>query len=86
MGEIERANQRLRQEQLSLTINTVLHIKHFTRLNEDALLQVAAPAQARIVWADPPSDGALAKMLSLHQRIDSTIVPTAAVAPRRRAA
>jgi hypothetical protein len=84
MGEIERANQRLRQEQLSLTINTVLHIKHFKRLNEDALLQVAAPAQARIVWADPPSDGAPAKMLSLHQRIDSAIVPAAAVASATR--
>jgi hypothetical protein len=80
MGEIERANQRLRQEQLSLTINTVLHDKHFARLKEDALLQMAAPAQARIVWADPPVGGAPAQMLSLHQRIDSAIVPTAAVA------
>ena len=54
MGDIERANQRMRQVQLSLAVNTVLHVKHFSRLTEDALLQVAAPAQARIVWATPP--------------------------------
>ena len=84
MGEIERANQRLRQEQLSLAINSVLHIRHFSRLNENALLQVAAPAQARIVWADPPSAGAPAKLRSLHQRLAGTVVPTAAVASAMR--
>ncbi len=84
MGEIERANQRLRQEQLSLTINSVLHIKHFKRLNADALLQVAAPAQGRIVWADPPDGGTPAELLSLHQRIANAIVPAAAVASATR--
>lgn len=84
MGEIERANQRLRQEQLSFTINTVLHVKHFSRLKEDALLQMAAPAQARIVWADPPSNGAPPKMLSFQQRIANGIVPAAAVGAATR--
>jgi hypothetical protein len=80
MGEIERANQRLRQEQLSLTINTVLHVKHFARLGEDALLQVAAPAQARIVWADPPQpDGTPTKPLSLQQRIANAVIPSDAI-------
>jgi hypothetical protein len=85
MGEIERANQRLRQEQLSLAINTVLHVKHFTRLNEDALLQIAAPAQARIVWADPPSDAApQPKPVSLWQRIASAALPSEAVTSASR--
>jgi hypothetical protein len=84
MGEIERANQRLRQEQLSLAINTLLHVKHFKRLDDGELLQIVAPAQARIVWADPPSDREPAKMLSLHQRIVNGIVPTAALAPATR--
>ncbi len=32
-GELDRANQRLRQEQLCFAINAVLHVKHFARLN-----------------------------------------------------
>jgi hypothetical protein len=85
MGEIERANQRLRQEQLSLTINTVLHVKHFARLDEDALLQVAAPAQARIVWADPPQpDGTPTKPISLQQRIVNAVMPSDALASATR--
>ena len=84
MGEIERANQRLRQEQLSLAINTVLHVKHFNRLDEEALLQIAAPAQARIAWADPPTAGAPAQMLSLQQRIARTVVPSEAVGSAAR--
>jgi hypothetical protein len=84
MGEIERANQRLRQEQLSFAINTVLHVKHFERLDEESLLQIAAPAQARIAWADPPTPGAPAQMLSLQQRIARTVVPSEAVGSAAR--
>jgi len=83
-GEIERANQRLRQEQLSLAINAVLHVKHFSRLSEDALLQVAAPAQARVVWADPPSNNTPNKPMSLQQRIADAVVPSQAVAGATR--
>ena len=85
MGEIERANQRLRQEQLSLSINTVLHVKHFSRLNEDALLQIAAPAQARIVWTDQPSDTTPQPMpMSLQLRIASAALPSQAVTSAAR--
>lgn len=83
-GEIERANQRLRQEQLNLAIATVLHVKHFQRLSEDALLQVAAPAQARLVWTDPAANGNPAQTMSLQFRIARAVVPSEAVTSATR--
>lgn len=84
LGDLERANQRLRQEQLSLAVNTVLHVKHFMRFNEEALLQITAPAQARLAWADGSSDGAPAKMLSLARRIAHAVLPSEAVGSAAR--
>jgi hypothetical protein len=84
LGEIERANHRLRQDRLSLSINTVLYVKHFSRLNEDVLLQIAAPAQARIVWTDQPSDATpQPKPMSLQLRIASAALPSSGGHPQR---
>ena len=83
-GEIERANQRLRQEQLNLAIATVLHVKHFQQLSEDALLQVVAPAQARLVWTDPPANGNPAQTMSLQFRIARAVVPSQAITTATR--
>ncbi len=56
-ADLQQANQRLRQLQLSLVVGTSLHVRHFARLDadEDAqagapalLLQVSAPAFGRI--------------------------------------
>lgn len=78
-GEIERANQRLRQEQFSLAVNVTLHARHFNRLSEDALLQVAAPAQGRVVWTDLPVNNVPNKPMSLQQRVASALIPSQAV-------
>lgn len=64
LGDLERANQRIRQEQLSLAINTVLHVKHFGRFDPEALLQVTAPAQTRIAWIDASSGGGPTNLLA----------------------
>jgi hypothetical protein len=47
-GELQRANQWLRQLQLSLVVGVSLHTRHLGRLSDDALLRVSAPAFARI--------------------------------------
>ena len=51
-GEIDRANQRLRQLQLSLAVGTRLHAKQVQGMGADdgALWRLAAPAQSRLVW------------------------------------
>ena len=84
LGEIERANQRLRQAQLSVAVNGSLHVRVFSRLSQDALLQVIAPAQARLAW--PDATAPTVKM-TLQQRIRVTAVPAQAVSsPLRRLA
>jgi hypothetical protein len=47
-GDLARANQRMRQLQLSLAAGTSLHERHFKNLSDDAMLRVSAPALARL--------------------------------------
>jgi hypothetical protein len=47
-GDLEKANQRMRQLQLSLAASTSLHARHFQTLSPDAMLRVAAPMLARV--------------------------------------
>jgi hypothetical protein len=47
-AEIRRANQRVRQLQLSIAVGVSLHTRHFQPLSPDALLRIAAPALGRI--------------------------------------
>ena len=47
-AELEAANQRLRQLQLSLAVGETLHRRHFAVLSEEQILRVAAPAFGRL--------------------------------------
>jgi hypothetical protein len=47
-GDLQRANQRMRQLQLSLVVGISLHARHFKNLSDDAILRVSAPALARL--------------------------------------
>ena len=47
-GDLARANQRMRQLQLSLAAGMSLHARHFKTLGDDAMLRVSAPALARL--------------------------------------
>lgn len=83
-GEIDRANQRLRQMQLSLVVGARLHLKQVQGLgsDDDALWRLAAPAQARLVWQTATPQ---APALSLRSFIASTATPLALTsAPMRR--
>ncbi|MEO8153874.1 MAG: hypothetical protein ABI605_12445 [Rhizobacter sp.] len=47
-AELQRANQRMRQLQMSLVVGSRLHDRHFATLAGDAILRLAAPAFGRI--------------------------------------
>ena len=47
-AEISRANQRVRQLQLSMAVGTSLHARHFAPLSSDAMLRITAPVFGRI--------------------------------------
>jgi hypothetical protein len=47
-ADLQRANQRVRQLQLSLYVSTAIHTRHFKALDDEAVLRVAAPAFARL--------------------------------------
>ncbi|MEJ8850704.1 hypothetical protein [Variovorax rhizosphaerae] len=47
-AELQRANQRMRQLQLSLVVGTSLHTRHFANLGPETLLRIGAPAFARL--------------------------------------
>jgi hypothetical protein len=47
-ADLQRANQRMRQLQLSLFVNKSLHKRHFDALEDDAVLRVGSPAFGRI--------------------------------------
>jgi hypothetical protein len=65
-ADLERANQRMRQLQLSLVVATSLHARHFLRLSEEAVLRVSAPALGRIRAGavDAPATRTLAAQLN----------------------
>ena len=83
LGEIERINQMRRQAQLGRAVNGVYHAKHFARFSGEALLKVAASAQARLVVAETVTTAPTAMLLSRH--IAQSALPDRAVsAPLRR--
>ncbi|HKU15277.1 MAG TPA: hypothetical protein VJQ52_12855 [Steroidobacteraceae bacterium] len=47
-GDLARANQRMRQLQLSLAVGASLHARHFNNLTNEAVLRMSAPALPRL--------------------------------------
>ena len=47
-ADLQRANQRMRQLQLSLAVNASLHTRHLMALDDEAVLRVGAPAFGRL--------------------------------------
>ncbi len=84
LGDIQKINQRLRQAQLSRSVNEKYHAKIFNLLSDDALARIVAPAQSRLlVPGDLPNQPAQL----LVQRLARSPVPVTAVsAPVRKLA
>ena len=79
-AELQRANQRLRQLQLSLAVGTSLHARHVARLGRDAALRLCAPAFGRLRSGVA---GALSKTL-VDQLHASPLPPKATSVAMRR--
>jgi hypothetical protein len=79
-ADLQPANQRLRQLQLSLVAGISLHRRHFTRLSDDAMLRVTSPAFSRI-RAGAVTD---ASTLTLVAKLDASAVPLRATSPPMR--
>jgi hypothetical protein len=77
-GEIQRANQRLRQLQMSLVVGASLQVRHFTKLADEAMLRISAPVLSRIGLSAAPGS---ATMLA---RVRTTSIPVHALAPAMR--
>lgn len=79
-ADLERANRRLRQLQLSLAVGASLHARHFLRMSEDQALRVSAPALARI--RATAADAAQAKTFAA--RLAESALPLQATSPAMR--
>lgn len=78
-GDLERANQRMRQLQLSLAAGTSLYARHFKNLGDDAMLRVSAPALARL-----RAVGAMGDTGTLAGAVASTALPIQAASTAMR--
>jgi hypothetical protein len=78
-GDLQRANQRMRQLQLSLTASTSLYMRHFKNLSDDTMLRVSAPALARV-----RSVGAMGDTGTLAGAIASKALPMMAASTAMR--
>lgn len=90
LGVIERVNQRLRQAQLSRAVNEQYHARSFQRFREERLLQIVAPARARVMLEESAAGaqpGAPRTAVPLALKLATSFVPpTAVAAPLRRLA
>jgi hypothetical protein len=76
-GELQRANQRMRQLQMSMTVANRLQVRHFTRLNDDAAVRVNAPVLGRIGLSTTPGTSMLAM-------VKTSSIPVRALSPSMR--
>jgi hypothetical protein len=78
-GDLKRANQRMRQLQLSLAAGTSLYQRHYKNLSDDAILRVSAPALARL-----RAVGAMGDTGTLAGAVASKALPLAAASTAMR--
>ncbi len=77
-GEIQRANQRIRQLQMSLVVGNSLQARHFMKLAPEAMLRVNAPVLSRIPFSSAPG------AQTLLAQVRTTSIPIQALAPAMR--
>jgi hypothetical protein len=78
-GEIQSANQRLRQLQISLSVGTSLQARHFTKLADEAMLRLSAPVLSRIGLSAAPGTETMWAQVKT-----ATTIPVQALTPAMR--
>ncbi len=79
-AELQRANQRMRQLQLSLAVGGSLYLRHFSRLTDEAVLRIGAPAFGRVRAGMPGEPG----MPTLMRRLANSALPVQATSTAMR--
>ena len=69
VGEIERANQALRQAQMARSAGVSMHTRHLARLSPEAIVQVTEPVHARVLAAEAVTMRALVRDSCLPQAV-----------------
>jgi hypothetical protein len=80
-ADLQRANQRVRQLQLTLAAASRLHTKHFKTLSPEALMRIGAPAFARLRAA---ATGNSPSFQTLVAGVNLTVLPIRATSPAMR--
>ena len=81
LGDIEQINQRLRQAQLSRSVNQKYHGKAFTNFSPESFLSIVAPAQSRLEIA---AQGPNQPRMLLAQKLQRAAIPRSAVSAQVR--
>jgi hypothetical protein len=74
VGEIERANQALRQAQLARAVGVVIHQEHIARMQPEILLAVATPVSSQVIF----------NQHTLRSEIHESVLPYAATSSQFR--
>ncbi len=77
-GELQRANQRLRQLQMSLVVGSRLFARHFAPLSDEAALRVSAPVLSRL------GSDQRRNPQSMLAQVRTTAIPAPALSPAMR--
>ena len=78
VGEIQRANQRIRQLQMSLVVGNSLQARHFAKFADEAMLRVSSPVLARIGLSSTPG------AQTMLAQVRTTTIPVQALTPAMR--
>jgi len=84
-GDMQQANQQLRQLQLAVFVGTSLHLRHFSQLGVDSLLRVGAPVFSRVKLAAASIAGVALPTLSAQFSRGALPVRSGSPAMRRLA-
>jgi hypothetical protein len=76
-GELQRANQRMRQLQMSMTVGGRIQVRHFASLSDEASLRMNAPMLGRIGLSTTPGS-------SMMAMVKKSSIPVRALSPAMR--
>jgi hypothetical protein len=79
-ADLQEANQRMRQLQMSLAVGESLHVRHFSRLIDEHTVRVAGPALSRL----RATAGAPEAANTMMAQMSETRVPVQAISPAMR--
>jgi hypothetical protein len=80
-GDVQAANQRLRQLQLSVKVGISLHVRHFESMETPSLMRVASPALTRARSADTSDNSVGATLATMFVR---SALPVKSMSPPMR--